>query len=205
MSEPVDPWAPDPIPETLPHKPYTLPAIGTDPFRRHNPADDLDTFVAQFEREHGPLYELRQKHRTEEWAETVAAYEADPRRFARAWHYLNCHPIYYRFQSACGGPDEDGQERHLTDDAGLYELYFRVSEFCAERCPASNCDHPTRDICWAETGPGQSHDYRLDVYGATYEECILQLAHLVWVHYGNDRELAHTANHFDDEGEPGDD
>jgi hypothetical protein len=212
----TDPWAPDPIPETLPHKPYTLPAIGTRMSPR-DPNDDLITWAVEFEREHGPSTVILQNARTEEWAALVTAYEKDPRNFANAWRYLDAHPIYYRFRYA---PDEATdseqiiQERHLAGHGGfgLYELYFKVSNWCAERCADDDCGHPTRDICWIETGPWTwpdgdkdhpagcgTHDYRLDVYGDTYESCILQLAHKVWTLYGNDRALDGTANKFDDE------
>jgi hypothetical protein len=70
--------------------------------------------------------------------------------------------------------------------------------------PGNRVRVASRDICWAESGPRGTHDYRLDVWGDTYESCVLQLAHLVWTHYGNDATLAHTANHFD-EGETDDD
>lgn len=198
MSETVDPWAPDPTPGTLPHKPYTLPAIGTELQSGRKPAA-TGSPRANFERERGPLYEVIQKRRIDDWAQIVTDYEADPRRFARAWHYLNQHPIYYWFRRPGDEPAAGDQERNLVGDAGLYEFYFQVSELCAERCLANDCDHPTRGICWAESGPRGTHDYRLDVWGDTYESCILQLARLVWTHYGNDATLARTANHFDEE------
>jgi hypothetical protein len=212
-----DPWEPDPIPASLPHKPYTLPTIGTDPWPGREIQDDLDSFMADLKRDHGQLYVVMQGFRVEAWTETVAAYEADPRRFRLAWEYLDKHPIFYRFVHARDDeplPDVI-QERCLRRDFALYELYFRVSDWCAERCENDECDHPTRDVCWIETGPwtwpaekpdpdeprtgNGVHDYRLDVYGDSYESCIVQLAHKVWTLYGNDRALDGTANQFDDE------
>lgn len=213
-----DPWAPDPIPATLPHKPYTLPTIGTDPRPRHatDPPDDLDTWGARFEREHGPASVILQNHRTQQWADLATAYETNPRSFPDAWRYLDAHPIFYRFHTSPDGTDgtepaQTIQERHLVGgEFGLYELYFKVTAWCAQRCEDDDCEHPAREICWLETGPycwpgehddgyaGSSHDYRLDVYGESYESCIVQLAHKVWTLYGNDRALAHTANQSDE-------
>lgn len=208
----TDPWAPDPIPDTLPHKPHTLPTIGTAQNPR-TPGDDLDTWGARFEREHGPATVILQRHRAEAWAQLATAYETDPRAFAAAWRYLDAHPIFYRFRAAHDDTDPAQiiQERNLVGgEFGLYELYFKVTAWCARRCEDDDCEHPTREICWLETGPycwpgehddgcaGSSHDYRLDVYGETYESCIVQLAYKVWTLYGNDRALAHTANQFDD-------
>lgn len=219
MNTDTDPWAPDPIPDTLPHKPYTLPAIGTDPWPREQYPDDLDTFATEFEKRHGPTSVILHKHREEDWARLVAAYENDPRNFGHAWRYLDAHPIYYRFAHAPETrtePEKIIQERHLRGhgEFGLYELYFKVSHWCAQRCDDDDCEHPKRDICWIETGPWTwpdrdpdypagtgTHDHRLDVCGDTYESCIVQLAYLVWTLYGNDRSLDGTANQFDDENE----
>lgn len=211
----ADPWAPEPVPDKLPHKPYTLPAIGTDPYPGRENPDHQNSFAAKFERDHGLLYEVSQRDRVTNWAKTVAAYEDNPRRFALAWNYLNTHPIFYRFRYTAAEHTDYSQvvqERYLRHDIGMYELIFGVSIWCSRGCEEEDCTHPERDVCWAESGPwtwpgdpdaeselpapGQysGHDHRLDVYGNTFEECIIALAHNVWTLFGNDRELDHTAN-----------
>jgi hypothetical protein len=162
----------------------------------------------------GPLYLSSQLSRTKQWAKVARKYEAAPQDFARAWRYLNEHPIFYKFRDF----DEDMpltqilQERNLEHTYGFSRIDFQVARWCkfGRNCDmreeVRDCEHPRITVAWMEAGewswpadkdpahpyeprPGRHafHDYRLDVYGDTYESCVLQLAYRVWKLYGNDR------------------
>lgn len=162
----------------------------------------------------GPLYLNLQLMRCKSWAKIVFKYEKNPRDFYRAWRYLNEHPMFYKFRHV---DDETPltdilQERNLEREYGFTRIDFRVSRWCTfghncdkEKSPL-DCKHPKIPIAWMEAGewgwPADKdpehlyeprhglhayHDYRLDVYGGTYESCVLQLAYRVWKLYGNDR------------------
>jgi hypothetical protein len=201
----------------LTHKNWTLPEIGTNPYPDRDEGDDLDSFTVQHFGSYRELYESIQQSRVGQWGETVAAYEADPRRFGLAWRYLTHHPILYKFRM-----EEDElleeilQERNLDHDYGITRIHYEVAEWCSQDwdCDNEECRHQKVDIHWMEFGKwgwprdkderdqdfelrlgGHGyHDPALDVYGDTYEECILQAAYLVWQKYGSDRRIADKEN-----------
>ena len=202
----------------LTHKNWMLPEIGTDPHPGHEGNDDLDTFIGRSFGSYRGLYEFTQRSRVEQWGKTVQAYEQFPRRFGAAWRYLDGHPILYKFRI-----DEEAQlseilqERNLEHEFGVDRIFHRVAEWCSEKweCDDDECGHRKVDIHYMELGkwewprdkregydhdfeprPGGHafHDYELDVYGDTYEECILQAAYLVWKKYGSDRRIADKEN-----------
>jgi hypothetical protein len=169
---------------------------------------------------HGPLYLRSQLMRYKRWVKTVRKYEADPRDFQRAWRYLNEHPIFYRFREWVITDEapltEILQERNLEHERGFDRIEFAVSRWCErghnceKRKEIADCGHRKTTVAWMEAGewtwpadkdpehpyeprPGKHayHDYRLDVYGTTYEACALQLAYRVWKLYGNDRRACH--------------
>lgn len=202
------------VPATLPHKEYALPAIGTKA-REPEPGcwpDDLDLFLIEQGLEGDKLHVQSQETRVAEWAQTVAAYEANPHNFAIAWKWINTHPIFYKFYfPARDTPTADViQERHLDEWGGVGRIWVAVGQACSEEeCADDECAHPKRDAVMMECGqrswpadvhdgpePREGtysyHDPELDVYGETYEECIMQLAYLVWHNYGNDRVIADT-------------
>lgn len=202
------------VPATLPHRPYVLPAVGTDDYPRdpHREPDDLDRFLRQSGLDRGTLYVETQEMRVEEWAQAVAAYEANPHDFGHAWRWLNTHPFFYKFRfPAPNAPTADViQERNLDHESGVSRIWLAVGTSCElDGCEGGEeCGHPEQLVVMMECGqyswpgdfePGRYeprdgtysyHDYELDVYGETYEECIMQLAYLVWHNYGNDRVIA---------------
>lgn len=210
-------YEPVPIPPgPLTHKNWVLPQIGTDPHPDHEGNDDLDTFVGRSFGSYRGLYEFTQHSRVEQWGKTVQAYEENPRQFGAAWRYLDAHPIFYKFRHV----EDDTplaqvlQERNLEHEYGVTRIFHRVAEWCSEQweCDDDACGHRKVDIHYMELGkwewpsdekeydylprPGGDsyHDYELDVYGGSYEECILQVAYLVWKKYGSDRRIADKEN-----------
>lgn len=205
------------VPERLPkHKRIVMPQIGADDY----PDRPAGRFLSGFwdESRDGPLYQRIHEHREEEWLETARAYEDSPRSFGAAWRYVAAHPAFYKFRKM---DDETPlsqiiQERNLERaDAWWQRIDFHVGSWCVLghscRDDGDECQHERADVCWMEAGewgwpmpkdpqdhPDQPqhglhayHDYRLDVYGESYESCTIQLAYLVWKHYGNDRRACH--------------
>lgn len=201
------------IPAALPHKDYTLPTVGTDDYPRDpdREPDDLDRLLARSGLDRGRLYVETQQGRTQEWAKIVGAYEANPHDFGNAWRWLNAHPLFYKFRfPAPDAPTADVvQERNLEHENGVSRIWLAVARGCElDGCDGDECAHPRTTVLCMECGqwswPGDHdphrpeprdgtygyHDYKLDVYGDTYESCITQLACLIWTGYGNDRRTA---------------
>lgn len=197
------------VPARLPkRKRIVMPRIGTDDY-----PEGCKWHSLWNERRDGPLYAHIHDHREGEWFETARAYEDDPRNFGAAWRYLDGHPMFYKFREVNNEtPLADLiQERNLERAGAWWQrIDFHVSRWC-DRGRAcyhidDDCGHSGVDVCWIEAGewgwpkaadpayPHEPqhglhayHDYRLDVYGVSYEDCTIQLAYLVWKHYGNDR------------------
>lgn len=87
----------------------------------------------------GPMYPVLQRARERSWGELVSAYEFEPEDFYNAYHWVNAHPIFYRWRlpAAYGDLDEDGlpvlvqpeivyHERHLEHDEGVSQLDIGV-------------------------------------------------------------------------------
>jgi len=143
------------------------------------------------------LYADLRRYREQEWRETAAAYEAGPGDFANAWHYLNAHPIFYRFQTwgATDGLPRQ-HERHLISEQGLdrVEVYpIRVDPRTGRRHRKARHNTTTRlffefgPVAWADTSDVNFHDHLLDGSATTYEKAIVKVARRVHRAYGNDR------------------
>lgn len=180
------------VPRKLKHKLIRLPELDTTP----PPGRDWNKDT---------LYADVWRYRQEEWADTARTYEANPRSFHNAWHYLNNHPIYWRLKRwAIGDGVPLFHARHLDDggafnDGSVWSHVARVN-------PETGSIHEdkalnTRTEVWLETGewswpdPGHEDDWQeshyhnpgLDRGAASFEEAVVRMAHKVWKAYGNDR------------------
>ena len=138
------------------------------------------------------------------WKEIVEQYEAHPLDFYSAYHYLDSHPVFWKFNPH---PQDTKREAnhlmYLEHEYGVMRgiLIFPVK--CSEQHKIEDdADLNTKTEVWYEFGPvtlipdeyGNSHwhDYFLDGGADTYEQVIVQVAGKVWKHYGNDRRIIDT-------------
>lgn len=180
-----------------------LPGI----FNRHgNPLFEEDEFS----------YQALQDDRVQEWHDTVRDYEANPDDVYTAWHYLNCHPVFWKFRRGPGSSKplplaERLHERHLTENYGIHHC---VSITVVKINPATRSTDGDEELrteteVWIELGkqpwpkdPGPDdnpydgeygdvtyHDYKLDCGGPTIDAAIIAAARNVWDAYGNDRRI----------------
>jgi hypothetical protein len=139
----------------------------------------------------------------DEWAATVTAYENDPDDFRAAWHYLDCHPVYWMFHAR--KETEERPRNHvmfLESSGGIARGVYLMVVTCSPEGHLEEDDAlNTRTMIWYETGKinlfathGNNndhwHDTDLDGGCDTYEQVIIELAGKIHEHYGNDRQVA---------------
>lgn len=172
----------------LEHKAIVWPEVSTT---------DIPTTKPGF---HASYWEILQA----EWTEIVQEYEEDPDTFYRAWHYLNDHPMFWRFR-----PHNDTPDNHvmwLEQSYGFGSDGINMMVMLVDETGTVNEDESknVNTEVWLEAGkwyllPGEhenhvhEHDYELDCGGATYEEAVVKLARLVHERYGNDRVIADSS------------
>lgn len=142
-------------------------------------------------------------YKQEEWKETATAYEAEPDSFYRSWHYLDGHPVYWRFYPREGLPANNAvglQAEYGFGSDAISVFVTRVCNECGMR--HKEPERNTKTEIRLETGKWELflrgdmkqhvhfHDTELDCGGDTYEEAVIKLARLVWERYGNDRCIA---------------
>lgn len=190
----------------LPHKDYVLPVPDLSP-REDDPEQAARGRHWRRRSSHTEFWDLCVAGN---WADVVAAYEANPDDVHAAYWYLDAHPVFWRFREPpllAGLPLDHVSllERGYAFQRGLIEIEpHRVN-------PATGCqeDEPglnTKLEWWFEFGPydllphdesgvpvqGTWHDWMLDGGAATYEEAVTDIARKVWVNYGNDRAIVDT-------------
>lgn len=129
--------------------------------------------------------------REDAWRSRVLAYEEDPEDFWVAWHWLNQHPLFYRFTKGL-------HERYILDDRGILDG-------CVEVVPAKvnpETNRVSEDLTkntklefWVEVFTAGSwgadcttvHDFECDTGGDTYELAIVAVAKEIYKRHGNDR------------------
>lgn len=192
---------------TLVRKPINLPTI---PCGNNEPEPDWhhDLFSRARDgdsaHEWATLYQSLQAHRIEYWEETARAFEADPGDFYKAWHYLDSHPMFWRFHNDGAAPATRIHERYLMHDRRLTDS---VTIDVVKINPANHRRNDDPDLntlteVWIEMGkwgwPGTDtgdpqnrdahwHDPDLDCAADTIEHAIITAAVMVHTAYGNDR------------------
>lgn len=148
-----------------------------------------------------------QQTRVEEWTKTVRDYEANPGDVYYAWHYLNNHPAFWKFDRLANQKmpiAERVHEQHLTPEYGIHRC-VDISVVKVDKETRSTEDNGTKETeVWIELGkqswpedpstdPNKCdrtfHDHLLDCGGPTLDAAILHAAHNVWEVYGNDRRI----------------
>jgi hypothetical protein len=130
-----------------------------------------------------------------DWARAVKRYEANPRDFYTAFWFLNLHPANQR---------QLGQRPTLVFYSGLMEnLYLMVVKVDPKTKRIEGKKHDKKTNVWVEWGPWieegekgfdtpaggmSSHDPRVDTGGKSFERAIINLAHNIYVLYGDQRE-----------------
>ena len=122
-----------------------------------------------------------QRIRSQERAEFVAAYTADPSSFFASWFYVDSHPM---FLSESVGEDGEVFEHYRT---GIENVYVSV---------VLDDEKPGQYIMMFETGPvvedhegvrqQKASDWKLMVHAKDYESGIVTLAAKVASQYGHD-------------------
>lgn len=146
-------------------------------------------------------------HCKEAWTEIVEDYEANPDDFYNAWHYLDNHPIYWKFDQSMKTNWPPNHFHRLEHSRGIPRCVdFMVVQVCPETMEIEDdSSKNTLTRVWYETGqfdilPREYefgmimqhhwHDYKLDGGAATIEEAVIALARKIWRKYGNDRRYA---------------
>lgn len=150
------------------------------------------------------LYARVWEGKQEAWRETVTEYEANPASFYCSWHYLNDHPVYWRFHPSRHHPANHESCLETEYGFGSDAINVHVAQVCVKCRRIHEEDGPYEKATriWLETGKWEMHfregmkhhdhwhDIELDCGGGTYEEAVVKLARLVWEKYGNDRRIA---------------
>lgn len=178
----------------LPHKDYVLPEVDLS-MDEGDPDYDGRQFVP-IEGSHCSrwvcppgVHRNAWNARQADWADRVAAYEAQPGDFYSAWMYLNCHPAFWAFDQ--GGSTEHPSnhisrlEGHVGFDRSIevWPLHDEESGGIYVTIEAGKRELIVRD------GPEHWHDPDLDTCEPTYEQAVIVLARKVWESYGNDRRV----------------
>lgn len=143
-----------------------------------------------------------------DWARAVAAYEADPRDFYGAYHFLALHPANQRriFGGRSTPPEGSFDANHHVM---VVKVDPRTERIETKRNPnwkkngkgkwPVDKKRNTATRVWIEWGPWceeeniPSHDPRVDTGGKTYEKAIVNLAHNIYVLYGGAASVPDTA------------
>jgi hypothetical protein len=191
-------------------KPINLPAI---PAANNEPEPDWHRQIHEYcndghdsEHDWSTLHADCQRYRVEDWEKTVRAFEANPNDFYNAWHYLDNHPAFWRFQGADKrlAPTELIHERRLRHERRLTESVdidvVKVNPN-SQRHEDDNALN-TQTQVWVEMGKWSwpeeitdspntwerhYHDPDLDCGADTIEEAIITAAIYLHTCYGNDR------------------
>ncbi len=140
------------------------------------------------------------------WDETSRAYEVNPDSFHDSWHYLNDHPMFWKFTEHRNSDKPKNHVSMLERDCGFGSNSIDVMVVLVDGTGTINEDDSlnTQTEVWLETGKWNLfaddhehssvhchwHDIELDCGGPTYEAAVITLARLVWEKYGNDRLIA---------------
>ena len=157
----------------------------------------------------------------EDWIRVVEEYEANPDDFHNAWHYLDGHPIYWKFDQSADVAEWPPNHLHrLHHDRGISRcvdiIVVRVnpknktieddeSKNTATRVwyETGQMDLLPRDYEFDHGGQHQWHDWKIDGGAPTMEKAIIKLARRVWKKYGNDRRYAEKTLGVRDAGKSG--
>jgi hypothetical protein len=195
------------VPVALVPKSINLPTIPAD---NTEPEPDwhtqLRTFCGQDSaHEWITLYQSVQTHRIEYWERTARAFEANPGSFYNAWHYLDSHPVFWKFRGDGDMPHPQRiHERHLMHDQRLMDS---VTIDVVKVNPATNSyddneELNTKTQVWIEMGkwgwPGTDtgdpqgrdahwHDTELDCGADDFQSAIITAAIYLHAAMGNDR------------------
>jgi hypothetical protein len=149
------------------------------------------------------LYRDLQGYRESDWDDTVHVFEANPRSFYNAWHYLNNHPVFWTFGEPRDGKVPEVHERNLQHEHGMtFGNGLEVTVHRVDPKTNSTSEDParnTRTEVWYELSlthwpthphyPIHIHDYEGDGGAKTYEKAIVRAARKVHELYGNDRKI----------------
>jgi hypothetical protein len=123
-----------------------------------------------------------------QWQQNAIRYESDPGSFCNSWHYLNCHPAFWRFM--CPERNQRFSSNHVTYlqydygfGSGAIEVDVQGDDDVVLEAGQNSLQRNEHGI------HEQCHDYDLDTSASSYEEAVIILAWKVWERYGNDRRI----------------
>jgi hypothetical protein len=99
-------------------------------------------------------------------------YKANPKQVGLAYHFINSHPMFWHVRQH----RKDEEKFDVVTGRGWDRLDFMVSN----KIDQSGAMKTTVMI---ECGPGNYHDYNLDVYAKSFDKAVLKLAKLISKHY----------------------
>lgn len=107
----------------------------------------------------------------EEFKFCEKAYLEDPENSGTAYNFINTHPMFWYKKK------DNGRGRiYITSDEGWERTSILVT---IDKTPSGKRE----TVVMLETGPGNYHDYNLDVYAPTFDDAIVKLAQLIHTHY----------------------
>lgn len=169
-------------PPPTPKKPITWPEIPCEGV--------IDLNLGSEEREKTRWFDI-QAMREDRWRQLVLAYEEKPEDFWVAWHWLNEHPLFYRFTMGL-------HEKGLLENRGILDGCIEVTPAKVNPETGERSEDPTKNTkleFWVEVFTVGSwgadctnvHDYECDTGGDTYELAIVAVAKEIYQRHGNDR------------------
>lgn len=165
-----------------PKKPITWPEV---------PCEGVIDLNLSTEDREKTRYADIQAMREDRWRQLVLAYEEKPGDFWVAWHWLNEHPLFYRFT-------KELHEKWLLENRGVLDGCIEVTPAKVNPETLRRSEDPTKNTkleFWVEVFTVGSwgadttdvHDYECDTGGDTYEQAIVKVAEKIYQHHGNDR------------------
>lgn len=127
-----------------------------------------------------------------QWTAVAGAYEEAPDDFYRAWRWLQHHPIFWYFSG-----DEPHVSR-LCDHRGVYEgLEFEPNMVNRKTRRIGGPVEEQELAIWVEVFPTsfcpgarntiRLHDIECVTGAPTYEQAVIEVAHLIYERHGHDR------------------
>ena len=183
--------------QPLEHKPVTWPDVDVSGSRHLQPElpftrDELEggSHHRRWPRRPASYPHVWEMYQAQ-WEEQVRLYEARPDGFWESWHYLDGHPMSWRFESRGDGSRPVNHVTFLVSDGAMQRDVIVGVMASRERGTEIWLETGEHSLFPGEHGHESWHDWELDVAEATYEEAVIALAKNVWVKYGNDRQRCH--------------
>lgn len=133
----------------------------------------------------------------EEFKFCEQAYDEDPENSVLAYGFINTHPMFWSVKK---------ESRRGWTEVETSEGWKRVDVEISMERRGQKKDAARKTTVMLEAGPGNYHDYNLDVYAPSFDAAIVELAKLIKTHYDShggftDKTKKEPNDNFNEDGE----